>query len=88
MFGYKKKARQEVIERLENASIPKLDSIRECPKCGYAEEEEDFGIVYAGWACKYVGWEIVSGGPERMRRTCPRCDWRWYERTFEDSQDD
>ena len=83
-----RKARREMIERLENADIPKFGSVRQCPKCGYEEEEEDFKVVYAGRACEYVGWKLVIGGPSRMKRVCPRCNWRWYERTYEDSKDD
>jgi len=90
MFGRKKREakEKEIRRRLESIEYPKFNSVSPCPKCGYAEEDEDFEVRYAGQNSRYVGWETIRGGPERMKRICPRCGWHWYERTFEDSKDD
>ena len=75
---------EEEHERMRAALLPHG---QRCAKCG----SDDIVVKYEGVALPFVHviptfWP-EPGHPERLKRTCARCGYTWYERTKDASDE-
>lgn len=61
---------------------PELNSVERCPACG-----ADGRVTDVCLECQHVRWKFAKEYVElalqpQIKRTCPTCNFYWYEKTF------